>query len=178
MFEEIIQFIRTVFREPEGFIPLHAPSFVGREREYVSKAVESTFVSSVGTYVDLFEDNICEYTSSKYAVATASGTSALHVSLALAGAYHGDEVITQALSFVATANAIVYNNAKPLFIDVDRETLGLSAMALEEFLENFAEVQGDCCYNRATGSRLVACVPMHSFGFPCDIENITRICFD
>lgn len=176
MFEEIIQFIRRTFQEREGFIPLHEPRFVGREKEYVANAIESTFVSSAGAYVKLFEDRICEYTGSKYAVATASGTSALHVALALVGASKGDEVITQALSFVATANAIVYTNARPLFVDVDRKTLGLSANSLQAFLENIAEIKGDYCYNRTTGNRIIACVPMHSFGFPCDIESVEKVC--
>lgn len=176
MFEDIIQFIRSVFQEPKGFIPLHAPKFVGREKEFVTKAIETTFVSSVGEYVTALEHAICEYTGSKYAVATANGTAALHVALVMSGAMSGDEVITQALSFVATANAITYTNAKPVFVDIDRKTLGMSAMALEAFLQSTAEVHDDHCYNVISGNRLLACVPMHSFGFPCDIEKISRLC--
>jgi len=175
MYEEVISFIRSLF-PGKNFIPLHAPRFLGREKEYVNAAIDSTFVSSVGEYVSRFEGMICEYTGARYAVATTSGTAALHAALMVAGVKDDDEVITQPLTFVATANAIAYCRAHPLFVDVDRDTMGLSADALAEFLARETEQASNVCINRRTRRRISACVPMHTFGHPCRIEEIAELC--
>lgn len=177
MFEKAIQFIREQFNTTE-FIPLHEPRFAGREKEYLLDCIDSTFVSSVGAYVDRFEARLAEYTGAKYAVVTVNGTSALHVALKLAGVQSGDEVITQSLSFIATANAISYCGATPCFVDVDRDTLGLSPSALRDFLETQTETDAGSgrCVNRTTRRLVTACVPMHTFGHPCRIDEIVAIC--
>ena len=130
---EVVNFIREAFNT-DSFIPLHEPKFIGNEKQNLEECIDSTFVSSVGKFVDLFEENIASYTGSKYAIATSNGTSALHISLLLSGVRVGDEVITQPLTFVATCNAISYCNASPVFIDVDKDTMGLSPKALDKFL--------------------------------------------
>ena len=158
------------------YIPLHRPVFEGNERKYVVDCIDSNFVSSVGVKVAEFESQIAEYTCSKYAVATVNGTAALHTALLLAGVMPGDEVISQALTFIATCNAITYAGAQPLFIDVDKATMGLSPSALKTFLENNAEKTVDGTCNKFTGKRISACVPMHTFGFPCRISEIAEIC--
>jgi perosamine synthetase len=172
-----IKFIRTVFGQQEDFIPLHAPRFSGNERKYVLDTIDSTFVSSVGAYVTQFERMMTEITGAKYAVATVNGTTALHLALVLAGVKHGDEVITQPLTFVATANAIAHAQGMPLFVDVDKDTLGMSPASLEQFLQEVAVVndKGECI-NKTSGKRIVACVPMHTFGFPLRIQAIADIC--
>ena len=173
--QNIIQFIKKQFPDSE-FIPLHEPSFTGNEKRYVLDCIDSTFVSSVGRYVDRFEEMICEITGAKYAIATVNGTCALHVALKLAGVQPGDEAITQPLSFVATANAISYCGANPIFLDVERETLGLSPAALENFLKSNARIKNGKCYNSIADNRIAACVPMHTFGHPCRIDEIAEIC--
>jgi perosamine synthetase len=177
MFEEAIQFIRAQFNTSE-FIPLHEPRFAGREKEFLLDCIDSTFVSSVGAYVDRFEAMLAEYTGSKYAVVTVNGTAALHVALKLAGVQSGDEVITQPLSFIATCNAISYCGATPCFMDVDRDTLGLSLSALREFLETQTEIDRTSGrrINRTTQRPVAACVPMHTFGHPCRIDEIVAVC--
>jgi len=175
MFDQIIDFIRSLYPNKDS-IPLHEPIFIGREKEYVIDAIDSSFVSSVGKYVNQFEEMICEITGAGHAVATVNGTSALHVALKLAGVEPGDEVITQPLSFVATANAISYCGAKSIFLDVDKETLGLSPNALDDFLKTNAIIKNKGCYNKITGNRIAACVPVHTFGHPCRIDNIADIC--
>ena len=175
MFENIISFIQTVYKT-KGFIPLHEPKFIGNEKKYLNECIDSTFVSSAGKFVDEFEEKIASYTGAKYAIATSNGTSALHISLILANVDQDDEVITQPLTFVATCNAISYCGARPLFIDVDRETMGLSPIALKEFLENNTTVKNRQCINNKTGKVIKACVPMHTFGHPCKIDGISDIC--
>lgn len=177
MFEEAIEFIREQFNTT-GFIPLHEPRFSGREKEYLLDCIDSTFVSSVGAYVDRFEVMLADYTGSKYAIVTVNGTAALHAALKLAGVKAGDEVITQPLSFIATCNAISYCGATPCFVDVDRETLGLSPDALREFLEQQTDVDPGTGrrVNCQTGRPITACVPMHTFGHPCRIDEVTTIC--
>lgn len=175
-FEEIISFIRNKFGTSDGFIALHEPRFNGNERKYVVDAIDSTFVSSVGAYVDKFEEMIAQITGAKYAIATVNGTAALHVSLLLAGVSSGDEVITQPVCFIATANAISYVGASPVFVDVDSDTLGLSPEKLLIFLKEFGEIRANSCYNKSTGNKIAACVPMHTFGFPSRIEEILTIC--
>ena len=174
-FSEIIHFIKGLYPS-ENPVPLHVPRFTGNEKKYVVDAIDSTFVSSVGKYVDRFEEMICGITGARYAIATVNGTCALHIALKLAGVQPGDEVITQPLSFVATANAISYCGAKPLFFDVSKETLGLSPVALENFLKFSSTKQNGQCYNSATRKRITACVPMHTFGHPCRIDEIAEIC--
>lgn len=175
MYENVIDFIRKSFGGAEK-IPLHEPKFTGNEKKYLNDCIDSTFVSSVGRYVDEFERVIAEYTGAKRAVATTNGTSALHAALVICGVENGDQVITQPLTFIATANAISYCGATPLFTDVDKDTMGMSADALEDMLKNRAEMRGDRCYDKITGRKISACVPMHTFGLPCRIEKIAEIC--
>jgi len=172
---ELIRFIRNAYPEKE-IISLHEPVFVGNERKYVLDAIDSTFVSSVGKYVTNFENLVKEYTGAKYAIATVNGTAALHMSLILAGVKATDLVITQSLSFIATCNAISYLQAKPVFVDIDKHTLGLSPSALRKYLSDNAFVKNAVCYEKTTGNRISACVPMHTFGHPCLIDEIAEIC--
>ena len=162
----------------DDFIPLHRPVFEGNERQYLIDCIDSNFVSSVGARVTEFEEKIAEFTGSKHAVATVNGTAALHVAIELAGVKPGDEVISQALTFIATCNAISYTGAKPLFIDVDVDTMGLSPAALKRFLEENAEKRTSGTFNKTSGKKISACVPMHTFGFPCRIAEIAEICAD
>lgn len=172
----LINFIRNKF-STEEFIPLHVPKFVGNEKKYLENCIDSTFVSSVGEYVNLFENNLSRITQTKKTVAVVNGTSALQVGLRLVGVRSGDEVITQALTFVATANAIAYNNAHPVFLDVDIDTMGLSPNAVSLFLEEFGELREDgYCYNKKTGRRISACMPMHTFGFPVHLDGLLSVC--
>lgn len=176
MFETLIRFIREQYRSDE-FIPLHAPVFSGREQAYVADTITSTFVSSVGAYVDRFERDMAAYTGSPRAVATVNGTAALHIALRLAGVEPGELVVTQPLTFVATCNAIAYCGAEPLFIDVDRDTLGLSPQALENWLIDNASVGDDgLCRAHADGKVIRACVPMHTFGHPADLDGLVAVC--
>jgi perosamine synthetase len=175
MFEDVINFIQNIY-QTKDFIPLHEPRFIGNEKKYLDECIDSTFVSSVGKFVDKFEKEIANYTGAKYAVATNNGTSALHISLLLASVGHNDEVITQPLTFVATCNAIHYCGAQPVFVDVDRDTMGLSPSALKFFLENNTSVKRQQCINNKTGRVIKACIPMHTFGNPCRIDEIKDIC--
>jgi len=175
-FGEITNFIRQTFNEPENFIALHSPVFKGNEKKYLLDTIDSTFVSSVGSYVTLFEELLGKFTGGKYVIATTNGTIALHLALVGAGVRYGDEVITQPLTFVATSNAIRHAGADPIFVDVDRDTMGLSPLALQEFLNRNAEMRSGICYNKATGKRIAACTPMHTFGFPLRIDEIVDIC--
>lgn len=168
-------FVREQYHT-DGFIPLHEPRFRGNEKAYVLDTIDSTFVSSVGAYVDEFERKLESCTGAIKAVAVVNGTAALQVALRLAGVSKGDEVITQALTFVATANAISYNNAIPVFLDVDIDTMGLSPDAVRKFLDDYAELREDGCYNKSTGNRISACVPMHTFGFPVHLDELISIC--
>ena len=173
--QSIIDFIQNSFDTKE-FIPLHAPVFRGNEKKYLLDTIDSTFVSSVGAYVDRFEEMMQDITGTTKAVAVVNGTSALQVALRLAGVKENDEVITQALTFVATANAIAYAGASPIFIDVDLDTMGLSPKAMAYFLEEFGEKREDGCYNKKTGKRIAACLPMHTFGFPVHLDELVIIC--
>ena len=171
MYKNLIKFIRDWY-QTDQFIPLHEPRFKEIDREYVLDAIDSTFVSSVGEYVNRFELEIARYLGAKRAVVTVNGTAALQVALRLAGVKEGDEIITQPLTFVATANAIVYNNATPLFIDVNEKTLGLCPDALEKFLNQNAEKRGTSTFNKITGKRISVMVPMHTFGHPCNMDQL------
>jgi perosamine synthetase len=172
---KIIDYIKNQFPS-KPYIPLHEPNFSGREREYVLDCIESTFVSSVGPYVDKFEILMAELSKTQKAVAVVNGTSALQVALRLSGVKSGDEVITQALTFIATINAIIYNGAAPIFLDVDIDTMGLSPYSLNEFLEEFGELRDGFCYNKKTNKKIAACMPMHTFGFPVYVDEILTIC--
>jgi len=171
-------FVRELYQEPNEFIPLHVPVFRGKEKEYVLDTIDSTFVSSVGQYVDDVERFCANYTKTKKGIAVVNGTAAIQVSLRLAGVEFGDEVITQALTFVATANAIAYNNAHPVFVDVDLDTMGMSPDSLRSFLEEYGEKREDGVFNTKTGKRISAVLPMHTFGFMCRISEIKDICTD
>lgn len=174
-FQEVTNFIKAKY-PGKDFIGLHEPVFIGNEREYVIDAIDSTFVSSVGAYVNRFEEMMAQITGAKYAVAIVNGTNALHMGLILAGVQRDEEVLSQALTFIATANAISYIGAQPVFVDVDRDTLGMSPNALRLFLAQNAEKREDGAYNKGTGKRIAACVPMHTFGLPCRIDEIAAIC--
>ena len=173
---QTIAFIRDLYGEKEAFIPLHAPTFAGNEKKYLEECIDTTFVSSVGKFVDLFEQKVAEYTAAKYAVVCVNGTNALHIALKLSGVEEGDMVITQPLTFIATTNAIVYAGAVPAFVDVDKDTMGLSPTSLERFLQDNAQLRNGTCYHKQTGRRIKACLPMHTFGHACRIEEILAIC--
>ena len=176
MYQDVVTFIQEYYGT-QAFIPLHEPRFFGNEKKYINEAIDSTFVSSVGKYVTEFEEMVADFVGSKYAIATSNGTSALHIGLKLVGVDADSEVITQPLTFVATANAIAYCGAKPVFVDVDRDTLGLSASKLKHFLEENAFVNdAQECINKKTEKVIKACLPMHTFGHPCRIDEIVEIC--
>jgi aminotransferase in exopolysaccharide biosynthesis len=176
MYKDVISFIRKTFQEPEGFIPLHAPWFGGNEKKYLTQTIDSTFVSSVGAFVNRFEEMMVAITGARFAIATTNGTTALHLALTAAGVGYGDEVITQPLTFVATANAIAHCGATPVFVDVDKDTMGISPTALRKFLtENVTRQEGKAI-NKDSGKRIIACVPMHTFGFPCRVDEVAAIC--
>jgi len=176
MYKEFVQFVRELY-QTNDFIPLHAPQFRGNEKEYLLDTIDSTFVSSVGAYVDQFEERVAEYTGAKYAIATVNGTAALHIALKLAGVEPNTEVITQSLTFVATCNVIRHCQAEPVFVDVDLETMGLSPDSLVAFLDEHAEIRDDGnCWNKTSNNKITACLPMHTFGFPVRLDEISKIC--
>ncbi len=175
MFESTVQFIQNAYNTKE-FLPLHEPVFFGNEKKYLNECIDSTFVSSVGKFVDQFEKMVAEYCGAKYAVATVNGTAALHIALKLVGTEDNCEVITQPLTFIATCNAISYCNAKPIFVDVDRDTMGLSPESLKAFLAEETLQKDGACYNKSTGKKITAVVPMHTFGHPCRIDEIAALC--
>ena len=175
MNKELIAFFRDRFNTNE-FIPLHVPTFSGNEKKYLNECIDSTFVSSVGPFVDEFEELMNQITKTKKTTAVVNGTAGLQVALRLIGVRKNDEVITQALTFVATANAIAYNNAHPIFLDVDLDTMGLSPNAVDNFLEEFGELREDGCYNKKTGRKIAACMPMHTFGFPVHLDELLIVC--
>lgn len=176
MYNDIISFIREVHRNPDEFVPLHAPYFGGNEKKYVIDTIDSTFVSSVGAYVTQFEKMITEITGAKYAIATANGTTALHLALVVAGVEAGDEVITQPITFVSTVNAIAHCGATAVFVDVDRDTMGMSPEALKQFLADNAVMKDGIAINKTTGKHISACIPMHTFGLPLRIDEVAAIC--
>ncbi|MDB4498240.1 LegC family aminotransferase [Gammaproteobacteria bacterium] len=173
--KKFIEFVHKIYHTND-FIPLQPPTFDGNEKKYLNECIDSTFVSSVGEFVNRFEDDMAKYTGAKKAVVCVSGTNALHMALKLVGVEAGDEVITQALTFIATCNAISYLDAKPIFIDVDMDTMGLSPEALKQWLSSNTEIRNGRCYNLNTGKCIKACVPMHTFGHPVRIDEIVVIC--
>jgi perosamine synthetase len=174
-FNSVISFIKAQYKT-ESFIPLHVPHFGGNEKKYLLETIDSTFVSSVGAYVDQFELMMQGITQTQKAVAVVNGTAGIQVALRLVGVKAGDEVLTQALTFVATANAIAYQNATPIFLDVDLDTMGLSPDAVALFLEEFGDLREDGCYNKKTGNKISACMPMHTFGFPVHLDELIAVC--
>lgn len=194
MYQNVIGFIKELYGNQE-FTPLAVPKFIGNEKKYLNECIDTTFVSSVGQFVDRFEKDMAAYTGAKRAVVCVSGTNALHMSLMLVGVKCDDEVLTQALTFIATCNALSYIGAHPVFLDVDKTTMGLSPDAMKEWLQKNAEVRKNtrineldkshdfayqedelACYNKKTGRRIKACVPMHTFGHPVRIEEIAALC--
>jgi perosamine synthetase len=174
-FNPVTEYIKELY-ETQDFIPLHVPKFRGKEKEYLERCIDTTFVSSVGKFVDQFEHQMAQISGTKKAVAVVNGTAGIQVALRLVGVKAGDEVLTQALTFVATANAILYNNAHPVFVDVDLDTMGLSPKAVTAFLEEYGELRDDGCYNKKTGRKISACLPMHTFGFPVHLDTLILIC--
>ena len=192
-YSEIVLFIKDIFEADN--VPLSVPIFIGNEKKYLNECIDTTFVSSVGKFVDRFEADMAKYTGAKRAVVCVSGTNALHMAMLLSGVKRDDEVLTQALTFIATCNALSYIGAHPVFIDVDRSTMGLSPDAMKEWLQNNAEIRKNtpineldkshdfayqedelACYNKNTGRRVKACIPMHTFGHPVRIEEIAALC--
>lgn len=175
MYNDVVTFIRELYHN-EDIVPLHSPVFRGNEKKYLHECIDSTFVSSVGKFVDRFEEMVMEYTRTQKAVVCVNGTNALHMAMLLVGVEREDEVITQALTFIATCNAISYIGAHPLFIDVDKDTMGLSPDTMEAWLKENAEMKGETCYNKRTGRRIKACVPMHTFGHPVHLDKLVEVC--
>jgi len=176
MYKQTVDFIKSQFPS-QDFIPLHEPRFIGNEKKYLMDCIDSTFVSSVGKYVDDFEKQLAIYTGAKYTVACVNGTSALHMAMIVAGVKSNELVITQSLSFIATCNAISYLGAQPLFVDVDTDTLGLSPQKLKDYLtKNTFKSTDGFTYHNSTKQKISACVPMHTFGHSCRIDEISDIC--
>jgi perosamine synthetase len=173
---DIAAAIRTVVGV--GPVALHEPLFAGNEWAYVKECLDSSYVSSVGKFVDRFEAELAAFTGAKHAVAVVNGTAALHIGLRLAGVQLGDEVLVPAMTFVATANAVVYCGAVPHFADSDERTLGLDPRALREYLQATTELRAGQCVNRATGRVIRALVPMHVFGHPADMEGLLAVSRD
>lgn len=174
-YRKTIDFIKSVYGNKE-FTPLSVPVFAGNEKNYLNECIDTTFVSSVGKFVDRFEADMVAYTGAKRAVVCVSGTNALHMALMLSGVERDDEVLTQALTFIATCNALSYIGAHPVFLDVDLTTMGLSPDAVKKWCAKNAEILNGECYNKNTGRRVKACVPMHTFGHPVRIEELVTVC--
>ncbi len=173
--KNIVEFIQSLYPD-ESPVGLHQPRFLGNEKKYLQECIDSTYVSSVGPFVDRLELEMAEFTGAKKAVACVNGTNGLHLALLMVGVQPGDEVITQPLTFIATCNAISYCGAHPVFIDVDRDTLGLSPSKTEEWIQEHAELRADGLFNKVTGRRIRACVAMHTFGHPLRIEKLAALC--
>ena len=171
-----LPFVREVYAT-DDYIPLHAPRFTGNEKSYLLETIDSTYVSTVGEFVNRFEGAVKSYTGAAHAIATVNGTSALHTALQLVGVQPGEEVLTQSLTFVATCNAIRYVGAEPVFIDVERATLGMSPDSLELFLEQYAEQRDDgACWNKVSNRIIRACLPVHDLGHPVRIQDVSNLC--
>ena len=174
MDDEFIKLVRDIYGN--DFVPLHRPVFEGNEKRYTLDCIDSNFVSSAGEMILEFEQKVATYTGSKYAIATVNGTAALHTCIKLSGANSSTEVITQALTFVATGNAINYCGSSPIFLDVDMDSMGLSPKALKSFLSNHTIYKDGKTINRQSGKHIIACIPMHTFGNVCRIEELLEIC--
>lgn len=172
----VVQTIKTVLTGERKFTPLHEPHFGGNEWAYVKECLDTGWVSSVGKYVDLFEEKLAEFTGVKKAVAVVNGTAALQVCLQLVGVQRDDEVLLPALTFIATANAVSYCGAVPHFVDSETATLGLDAQKLRAYLQEIGEMREGACYNRRTRRRMKAVVPMHTFGHPVDLDGLAEVC--
>jgi aminotransferase in exopolysaccharide biosynthesis len=176
MHKQLTKHIRDIYQTNE-FIPLHAPTFSGNEKKYVANTIESTFVSSVGQYVDEFESKLEDYTDTGKAIATVNGTAALHIALYMAGVKQNDLVITQALTFVATCNALYHMGAEAVFVDVSKVSLGLCPKALSEYLLDSAIINSDgLCEDKKTSQIYRAVVPMHTFGHPVELDELMSVC--
>lgn len=173
-YKRITDFVKDLFQEEK--VPLAVPVFIGNEKKYLNECIDTTFVSSVGQFVDRFEKDVAEYVGCKCAVVCVNGTNALHMSLMLVGVQRDDEVLTQPLTFIATCNALSYIGAHPVFIDVDMDTMGYSPAAMKTWLAKNAEIRNGECFNKNTGRRVKACVPMHTFGIPVKIDKIADLC--
>ena len=174
---KLVSIIRDIYNSNDGtMLPLHEPRFLSDEKELLNKCIDSTFVSTVGEYVTLFEDKIKEYTGAKYAIATSNGTSALHIAMLVAGVKPLDEVITQSFTFVATCNAIKYCNAEPVFVDISKDTLGMCPKSLKSWISNNTIKKDKKLINKNTGAKISAVLPMHSFGHPSDLDELITIC--
>ena len=167
---QVTEAIRSVIGS--GPKVLHEPTFFGNEWDYLKECLDSTFVSSVGKFVDRFELDLAQYTGAKYVVATVNGTAALHIALKLAGVIQDDEVLVPALTFVATANAVVYCNATPHFVDSEESTLGIDVAKLRSYLLDHTKIIAGQCVNTASGRIIRAVVPMHTFGHPVDMDGL------
>ena len=177
--DDLVALVRKIYtpgNQGESCIPLHRPVFCGSEKNDLAACIDSNVVSSVGAGVTSFEKSVAGFSDAKFGVAVVNGTNALQVALRLVGVERDTEVITQALTFVATCNAIAYLQAQPVFVDVERSTLGMNPEALQAYLEKFAEQRENGCYNKSTGRRIAACQPMHTFGHPCRIDQIAAVC--
>lgn len=174
MYQNIVIFIKELYGQES--VPLSVPKFIGNEKKYLNMCIDTSFVSSVGKFVDRFENDMAAYTGAKRAVVCVSGTNALHMAMMLVGVERDDEVLTQALTFIATCNAISYVGAHPVFIDVDKSTMGLSPEAVKAWLAENGEIRNGQCYDKRTGRRIKACVPMHTFGHPVRIDELVAIC--
>ena len=175
MYKNIIKFIRDLY-EKDDFISLHEPTFTGNEKKYLNECIDTSFVSSVGKFVDQLEEIVASYTGARKTVTCVNGTNALYLALKLVDVNEGDEVLTQALTFIATANAISYCGAHPVFLDVDKDTMGLSPQATEKWLTENTYLKNGLCYNKNTGRCIKACVPMHTFGHPVHIDELIVVC--
>jgi len=175
MYKDVTDFIHKLYNTDDKVF-LHTPYLTGNEKNYLNECIDTTFVSSVGKFVNRFEDMLAEYTGAKKAIVCVNGTNALHIAMLLVGVERNDEVITQALTFIATCNAVSYIGAHPVFIDVDKETMGLSPSALNKWLSENASIENGVCINKTTGRRIKACVPMHTFGHPVKIDEILTVC--
>ena len=174
--EAVLNAVQNAVGVTSTFIPLHEPELSGHELEYVKDCIDTGWVSTAGPYVEKFENNLAEYTGTKYAIATSSGTAALHLALILAGVESGDEVIVPALSFIATANAVKYCGAVPHFVEISPETLGINPFILESYLSEITEITSEGLINKASGRRISAVVPMHTFGHPADLDELLQLC--
>jgi aminotransferase in exopolysaccharide biosynthesis len=173
--EGIVAFIRDLYGT-DGPIPLHAPVFVGSEKAYLAECIDTTFVSYVGKFVERFEQAIKDYTGAEHAVACSSGTAALHMALLVGGVKPRDLVLMPALTFVATANAVRYCQADPLFIDTDRDTLGFDMVQLTDYLRTRTERRADGVYDKLTRRRIGACMPVHLFGHVAMLDELVALC--